>query len=412
MKILQITNNVCSEKRFTSADGITRVITQLCHYLINEYGDTCFLGYYVDDYPNETLVLPEFANSIQFKSQINKKELLDFITNNEIDVIQINLPVSKRNASHTKIICDVAHDNDIKVVFCLHVMPKFEGKEYVTLKEVLFYLKQKKPLWPKIKNWIITETYPLSSVFFRRVFRAKNQAFYNSCDRIVVFSNSYIDGYLSVVNRKDRSKLAVIPNPLSFTDHLHKEEVAKKRKEVIIVGRLAEGQKRISIALKIWKLIERNPYLNDWRLSVVGSGKDEKYYYWLAQKYNLQRISFEGNQDPRPYYKRASIMMLTSGYEGWPMVLMEAMPMGCCCLSFDSFGAINDIIIDGVNGRIIHENNLNEYASCLTELMLNDDKRIKMGINAIDSSQQFSMNNIGKLWKELYVELTKNNTYV
>ena len=99
-------------------------------------------------------------------------------------------------------------------------------------------------------------------------------------------------------------------------------------------------------------------------------------------------------------------MMMTSGYEGWPMVMMEAMPMGCCCISFDSFSAINDIIEDGYNGRVVPNNNIKKYAKYLSELMLDDNQRIMMSINAIESSKRFTLEKIGKQWHKLYEELT------
>lgn len=404
MNILQITRNVCSQNRLINGDGVSRVITQLCHYFIDKCKDKCFLAYFLDDFPKETVVLSFFSNSIHLKCPIYKTDLEIFITENKIDVIQINLPVSKEYKSQIKYICDAAHNHNVKVVFCLHVMPGFEGKDYGSIKELTFNILKRKNLGSKLKNWIITTTHPLSCILLRYAFRPKYKSL-NCCDKTVLFSNSYISTYLKINNEADCTKLSIIPNPLPFHSYLLKEDIKNKTKEVIIVGRLMEEQKRISYALKIWQIIEKNPLLSDWKLSVVGNGKDEEYYYWLARQYHLQRIFFEGRQDPQPYYKRASIMMLTSGYEGWPMVLMEAMPMGCCCLAFDSFSAINDIIKDGINGHIIHDNNLTEYANCLTKLMLNDDKRIKMGINAINSSRQFSMDIIGKRWKDLYDEL-------
>ena len=87
------------------------------------------------------------------------------------------------------------------------------------------------------------------------------------------------------------------------------------------------------------------------------------------------------------------------------MVLMEAMPMGCCCLAFDSYDAIHDIIEDNKNGKIIPNNNIKAYYNALSELMLNDEKRIAMMLSAIDSSKQFSMEVIGEKWRDLLVKM-------
>jgi len=78
---------------------------------------------------------------------------------------------------------------------------------------------------------------------------------------------------------------------------------------------LVEAQKRVSAVLKVWKLIENNPLLTDWKLTIVGEGKDELFFHWLTNKYKLKRVSFEGRQDPKHYYERASIIMVTSACE-------------------------------------------------------------------------------------------------
>lgn len=175
---------------------------------------------------------------------------------------------------------------------------------------------------------------------------------------------------------------------------------------MIFVGRLIESQKRVSYVLKIWKQIEKNPLLDEWVLSVVGYGKDEHFYHWLAKKYKLQRIRFEGQQNPKLYYRRATIMMSTSSYEGWPMVMMEAMPMGCCIMAFDSYDAVNDIISNGYNGFVIPDNNIEQYVKCLTDLMLNSEKHIELGSHAIETCQRFTMEKVASKWQELILKMS------
>jgi len=184
-----------------------------------------------------------------------------------------------------------------------------------------------------------------------------------------------------------------------------------KNKNVIWVGRVEEGQKRVSLALKIWKLVEQNPLLDEWTFSIVGNnGPDEEYYHWLVKKYHLKRVSFEGHQDPKPYYKQAAIMISTSAYEGWPMVFMEAMPMGCCCLAFDSYDAVHEMVKDGYDGCIIPDNDIQMYYERMAQLMLDNDARVQMGMNAIDSSARFTMDKIGAKWRALYEEVVQKKS--
>ena len=407
MNILQITPNVCSEARMNSADGVVRVVSQLASYLVNETHDTCFCGYFDDDYPKETVVLPVFKSSIHLSYPVHTSELIQFITTNNIQVIQFNLIISKKSVSIVKTISEAVHQYNVKLVFCLHMMPDFPGKEHVSCREILFDLVSHKLTKKEIRNRLLPSKGLINNWLVNRILRRKFTMFYDYDDKVVVFSDSYAESYRKIIQNKNGGKLFVIPNPLSFPVSLPKEEVKNKQKEVVFVGRLTEEQKRVSYALKIWQIIEKNPLLQEWKLTIVGDGEDEEFLFWLAKKYHLKRVSFEGRQDPMPYYKRASIMMLTSSYEGWPMVMMEAMPMGCCCISFDSFGAIYDMVDDGYNGRVVPNNNLQNYASCLSELMLDDEKRIMMGINAIESSKRFTIEKIGTRWHNLYESLTE-----
>lgn len=407
MNILQITLNACSEARVNFADGVARVVTQLSSYLTNVAHDTCFLGYFADDYPKQTVVLPVFTDSIHLSYPIHKSELMDFIVTNKIEVIQINLPISNTTASIVQTISEVAHYSNVKVVFCLHVMPDFAGKMYGSFGKNIFNFISQKFSTEDVTNWIVSSTSSINNWIFKHILKRKYKIFYDCDDKVVVFSGSYAESYRKIIKHQNGDKLSVIPNPLSFSAFFPKEEIQNKTKEVILIGRLVEYQKRISYALKIWQIIEKNPLLQDWRLTIVGDGKDEAFLLWLANKYHLKSVFFEGRQDPIPYYNRASIMMMTSGYEGWPMVMMEAMPMGCCCISFDSFGAINDIIEDGYNGCIVPNNNIKKYAKCLSELMLDDKKRITMGVNAIESSKRFTLEKIGEQWHKLFEEMTE-----
>lgn len=70
----------------------------------------------------------------------------------------------------------------------------------------------------------------------------------------------------------------------------------------------------------------------------------------MACKLNLRNIEFKGTQPSEPYYAESSVLCMTSTYEGFPMVLIEAQQYGCVPMAFDSFEAVHDIIEDGENG--------------------------------------------------------------
>ena len=397
MNILQITNTACSDTN--QATGVNRVVTQLSDYWSRIHQDNCFHAYF-----EKGEITPLFKDSFCLKRAFTDQEFETFLLKNKINVIIFNYAATQMLDIQNNIY-NIAHKNNIKMVYCHHFMPGSEGYSHGSKEEVLYSLISKKDILDKLKKCIITFSRPLSTKLIHIIMRKRYEIAYQNCDKLVVFTNIFIDRFLIIIKKQNKQKFEVIPNPLSFSEFLPKDQLKNKTKEIIFVGRLVEAQKRVSAILKIWKLVEQNPLLTDWTLKIVGEGKDETFLHWLTKRYQLKRVSFEGRQDPKPYYEKASIMVSTSAYEGWPMVLMEAMPMGCCCLAFDSYDAIHDIIEDNKNGKIIPNNNIKAYYNALSELMLNDEKRIAMMLSAIDSSKQFSMEVIGEKWRDLLVKM-------
>lgn len=397
MNILQITNTACSDTN--QATGVNRVVTQLSDYWSRIHQDNCFHAYF-----EKGEITPLFKDSFCLKRAFTDQEFETFLLKNKINVIIFNYAATQMLDIQNNIY-NIAHKNNIKMVYCHHFMPGSEGYSHGSKEEVLYSLISKKDILDKLKKWIITFTRPLSTKLIHIIMRKRYEIAYQNCDKLIVFTDAFIDRFQNIIKKQNKQKFEVIPNPLSFSEFIPKEKLITKNKEVIFVGRLVEAQKRVSAVLKIWKLIENNPLLTDWKLTIVGEGKDESFFHWLTNKYKLKRVSFEGRQDPKPYYERASIIMVTSACEAWSMVLVEAMPMGCCCLAFDSYDAIHDIIKDGENGKIIPDNNIKAYYHALSKLMLNDEKRTSMGSMAIESSKKFSMEIIGEKWRSLLSEM-------
>lgn len=403
MRIVQITNSVCAAAEVNQLSGLYRVVTQLSRFFVYQCGDVCFNGYLYDDHLKRA---DYFSDGILLDAPDFPK-FSAFLKENSIDIILINLSFYPKYIQDISKLCEIGHKHGVKVIQCFHSMPGSESVSHGSWEEVLYHLSVKEKVWDKTKKYLISALQPYSRKIVSSIIKQRYLKPYQCTDKIVLFSEPYIDRYLQIIHKKERDKFAIIPNPLPFPEILPKDEIAKKRKEVIVVGRTREPDKRLSYALKIWKLVESNPQLNDWTLSIIGNGYDENFYHWLAKKYNLSRISFVGHQDPRPYYRRASILMSTSSYEGWPMIFMEAMPMGCCCLAFDSYDSVHDIFRDGHDGCIVAENDFQGYYERMASLMSDEEKRIQMGMNAIDSSARFSMEIIGNRWKELFEKVVQ-----
>lgn len=125
--------------------------------------------------------------------------------------------------------------------------------------------------------------------------------------------------------------------------------------------------------------------------------------------YDLEHVSFEGFQQPKPYYERASILLLTSEYEGFPLVLAECMSFGVISVVYDSYSAVRDIIDDGKDGVVIlYEKNgydADKAACMLAQIMQNDSLRDMMAHAAIEKIKVYSVERIYQEWMKTFDKL-------
>ena len=121
----------------------------------------------------------------------------------------------------------------------------------------------------------------------------------------------------------------------------------------------------------------------------------------------IPNIRFEGFQNPLPYQLESSIFCLTSSYEGWPMVLTEAMQCGTVPIAFNSFASVTDIIDNGRNGILIEPFSIKEYEKELRRLMDNPALIKQMSEYAQQDIEKYSVKNIVDKWEKLFRECTK-----
>ena len=125
----------------------------------------------------------------------------------------------------------------------------------------------------------------------------------------------------------------------------------------------------------------------------------------IARKeHNVLRINFVGRQNPFEYYRKARVFLMTSSFEGWPMVLMEAMQMGVVPIAFNSFESVYDIIDDHLNGIIVENNDIDMYVKQLKWLMCHEEECMKMGEAATHIADRYS---IEKVMKQYVVQFNK-----
>lgn len=169
----------------------------------------------------------------------------------------------------------------------------------------------------------------------RRTYR---EAYFNAhC--VVLLSKGFIDAYQRFGQFYDDKKFLIIPNSSSFNEFLLIDEIAEKKPVALIVSRIEEVHKWLSLALEKWAKVKSNPEAQRWRLKIVDTGKDMPMYQRMIAHDGITDISFEGHQVPHPYYKEASIFMMTSRSESWGLTLTEAQQMGVVRIAFDTYAS-------------------------------------------------------------------------
>lgn len=215
----------------------------------------------------------------------------------------------------------------------------------------------------------------------------------SSSDKILMLSPYYVESLkkfgISVENKFD-----YVYNPNSFP---LQTSLFKKKKEIIYVGRLDNRSKKVGRLIKVWSKVGKK--YPDWNLAIVGDGPDRNQLEELKKKYKVGNLTFEGFQSPIEYYKRASIICMTSSFEGFPMVLVEAMQFGCVPIAFDSFEAIRDVIIPEKTGELVKPFKIKDYINKLSNLIDDDTKRTTMSDAASMYVARFDVKTIADRWE-------------
>lgn len=220
----------------------------------------------------------------------------------------------------------------------------------------------------------------------------------NLSDGTILLSESYIPDFIREFKPIDKKKISAIPNPLVFNAI---DKTIKKKKQVIVIGRIYEKQKNIKAALRIWKSLEKEGY-NGWQMILCGEGPDKDEIVSVIENLQLTNFKYLGAvSNPKPLYEESSIIMMTSNYEGFPMTILEAIQCGCVPIIFNSFSAIADVIDDGINGFVIQNKNERDFALRLKQVFDGNIPIENMSLNAKDKSDKFSILSIGSRWDEI-----------
>lgn len=226
---------------------------------------------------------------------------------------------------------------------------------------------------------------------------------YAHSDHYILLSDSFHQAFQNITGLEDTGKLLTISNPLTVENQHFRYHFNDKKREVLFVGRLEPYQKRVSRVLETWALLE--PRFPDWSLRIVGDGPEkEALQEWCAERH-LEHVTFDGFQNPTPYYEQASLLLLTSEYEGFGLVIVEGMSFGVVPVVYGSFSAAYDLVDHGRNGYVLPADNgfqAQEMADLAAELMKFPDALHSMAREAVAKSRNFMPAHIVRQWEEVF----------
>lgn len=227
----------------------------------------------------------------------------------------------------------------------------------------------------------------VSSVIGRNQFR--------KLDMIVTLTNGDSQDWKQYCRR-----VCVIPNVVHLNPIGTYSDCSSKK--IVFAGRF-DVQKNIGALINIWEIVQkRHP---DWELDVYGNGELKPYYE--AEVFE-KKLNIKINQAvPNIFdkYIESSMFILTSMYEPFGLVLVEAMSCGLPVIAFDCPYGPADIITNGVDGILVENNNITAFADSICKLIDNPELRKKMGKEGVKSSNRYNAENIMPQWHKLFTQL-------
>lgn len=201
---------------------------------------------------------------------------------------------------------------------------------------------------------------------------------------------------------KTNDNVVVIPNPMTSS---HTQRSMLTNNTVIAAGRLAK-QKNFSSLLRSWKIVHQKHA--DWILEIWGDGRERNHLEQMAADLHLQGSAriMGVTDDIFSKMAQASVFVLSSLYEGLPLVVFEAMSCGLPVVSYACPCGPKDIITEGKDGYLVPTGDEERLAEKICFLIEHEEKRREMGNAAVEKSKQYALEPIIRQWMTLFSELT------
>lgn len=219
-------------------------------------------------------------------------------------------------------------------------------------------------------------------------------------DQYVVLTEADAQNYRDTFPQAS-DKLTVIRNPAPWPVL---ESNGERRQVVVAAGKLGK-RKRFDVLIEAYKpLAQQRP---DWQLHIYGEGTARKRLTRIINHAGLQDLVFlQGHtSEMERVLEEASIVAMTSKFEGLPMVLIEAMTKGAPIVSFDCPHGPAEIVVDGVTGRLVPNNDKEGFTAALLQLMDDPELRSRMSEESLRYAGQYQVDRVTQNWLDLFDSL-------
>lgn len=243
-------------------------------------------------------------------------------------------------------------------------------------------------------------SYHLRSKYRKKeLFSNSIKNIYSDSDSFVLLSDSQKNIFKTYIKLDNITKLTAINNPINCDMSITENTIIDKKNKLLWCGRVEYGQKRLDRMIEVWKKITVE--YPEWELIVIGGGSTD-YFENIVKTEMIPNVYFTGFTNPEKWYSEGDILCMTSSSEGWGMVLVEAMMHGCVPIAYDSFTAIDDIILDGYNGFKIPSYKKDLFIERLKYLMEDKSLRHQLSKNGIKYIERFDKKKIAAKWIALF----------
>ena len=310
------------------------------------------------------------------------------------------------------------------------------GDEEGTLKKILTYFKKRRLHRERLRQYlekekadVVVSLFPSESSFipgikdgsrkvlelhFNKFFRLQynRNGIIGLLDRFRTWQDEKLvrkfDKFV-VLTEEDKGywgnipNIVVIPNAVKPTDGRVSDVTAKR---VIAVGRL-DYQKGFDRLIEAWDIVVKDFRLADWRLDIFGQGEWHQMLSGMIQERGISSVTSINppTNTINEEYLSSSLIVMTSNYEGFGMVLVEAMSRGVPAISFDCVCGPSDIISHEKNGLLVRNGDIVDLAEAMKRVMLDDEYRRRLSEEACKISLKYGENKIMQQWHDLFLSL-------